>query len=93
MGVVGAADEQRGEVPFAFVALESGATASELELLEFPCVRFSKIKIPKQIIFLEASARNAYRNVLKLRLQDHLRDLQSAAPGKGNVVSPEKKSL
>jgi len=73
--VIGAADERWGEVPVAFVALKSGLSASDLELIEFLRPRINKIKLPRQIIFIEALPRNAYGKVLKLELQNWLRNL------------------
>jgi fatty-acyl-CoA synthase len=72
--VIGAADEKWGEVPVAFVALKSGLSASDLELIEFLRARINKIKLPRQVIFIEALPRNAYGKVLKLELQDRLRN-------------------
>ena len=66
-----------GEVPVAFVALKSGLSASDVELLEFLRPRINKIKLPRQIIFIEALPRNAYGKVLKLELQDRWRNDRS----------------
>jgi fatty-acyl-CoA synthase len=72
--VIGTPDETWGEVPVAFVALKSGASATGLEIIEFLRLRINKIKLPRQIIFIEALPRNAYGKVLKLELQDRLRN-------------------
>jgi fatty-acyl-CoA synthase len=72
--VIGTADETWGEIPVAFVVLKSGASASDLEIIEFLRLRINKIKLPRQIIFIEALPRNAYGKVLKLELQDRLRN-------------------
>jgi fatty-acyl-CoA synthase len=74
VSVLGTADETWGEVPVAFVALKSGASAGDLELIEFLRPRINKIKLPRQIIFTEALPRNAYGKVLKLELQHRLRN-------------------
>ncbi|MFZ0797157.1 MAG: long-chain fatty acid--CoA ligase [Terriglobales bacterium] len=74
VSVMGTTDEKWGEVPVAFVALRSGASASDLELIEFLRPRINKIKLPRQIIFIEALPRNAYGKVLKLELQDQLKN-------------------
>jgi fatty-acyl-CoA synthase len=86
--VLGASDEKWGEVPVAFVALEPGASGSEAELLEFLRPRISKIKLPRQIIFQEALPRNAYGKVLKLDLQDRLRDLALDVAKSGQSGKP-----
>jgi len=72
VSVMGTTDEKWGEVPVAFVALKSGASASDLELIEFLRPRINRIKLPRQVIFIAALPRNAYGKVLKLELQDRL---------------------
>jgi fatty-acyl-CoA synthase len=74
VSVLGTTDEKWGEVPLAVVALKSGASASDLELIEFLRPRINKIKLPRQVIFIEALPRNAYGKVLKLELQDRLKN-------------------
>ncbi len=73
VSVMGTTDEKWGEVPAAFVALKTGAAASDLELIEFLRARINKIKLPRYIIFIEMLPRNAYGKVLKLELQDRLK--------------------
>jgi acyl-CoA synthetase (AMP-forming)/AMP-acid ligase II len=92
VSVLGTADEKWGEVPVAFVALKSGASISGLELIEFLRPRINKIKLPRQVIVTEALPRNAYGKVLKLELQDRLRNLKSNVPGAGNTGTPERTS-
>jgi len=72
VAVIAAADVKWGEVPVAFIALKSGATASEAELIEFLGTRLSRIKLPRRVVFVEALPRNAYGKVLKLELQERL---------------------
>ncbi len=108
VSVMGTADEKWGEVPVAFVALKSGASTTDLELIEFLRPRINKIKLPRQIIFIEALPRNAYGKVLKLELQDRLnkdrlkqdrlkddrlQNLESGVASKSNAVTPERKKL
>jgi acyl-coenzyme A synthetase/AMP-(fatty) acid ligase len=85
----------------AFVALKSGVSVSGLELIEFLRPRINKIKLPRQVILIEALPRNAYGKVLKLELQDRLcndnnkdrlRNLKSGAAGGSDTVTPERKS-
>ena len=97
VSVMGTTDEKWGEVPVAFVALKSGASTSDLELIEFLRPRINKIKLPRQVIFIEALPRNAYGKVLKLELQDRLkndrlRNFKSVVAGGSDTVTPERKS-
>ena len=75
VAVVGMTDEKWGEVPVSFVALKSGTRATDLELIEFLRSRLNKIKLPRLMILIDALPRNAYGKVLKLELQDRLRNL------------------
>ena len=89
--VIGIEDEKWGEVPVAFVALNPAARASELELLEFLRPKINKIKLPRQVIFVELLPRNAYGKVLKLNLRDRLRDPRLGTAGEGHSASREHK--
>jgi fatty-acyl-CoA synthase len=73
VAVIGAPDDKWGEVPVAFVALKPQARISERKLIDFLRSRINKIKLPRQITFLEALPRNAYGKVQKLNLQEYLR--------------------
>ena len=90
--VMGTADAEWGEVPVAFMALKSAASVSGLELIEFLRPRINKIKLPRQVIFIEALPRNAYGKVLKRDLQDRLREFNLGSTGASDSVSPERKS-
>jgi fatty-acyl-CoA synthase len=92
VSVMGTTDEKWGEVPVAFVALKPGESTSDLELIEFLRPRINKIKLPRQVIFVEALPRNAYGKVLKLELQDRLRNLKSDLTGGHDTVTPGRKS-
>ncbi|MGA7319714.1 MAG: hypothetical protein WBW98_04345 [Candidatus Sulfotelmatobacter sp.] len=97
VSVIGTTDEKWGELPVAFVALKSGASASDLELIEFLRPRINKIKLPRLIVFIEALPRNAYGKVLKLELQgrlqsDRLGNLKSGVASRSDTVTPERKS-
>ncbi len=80
--VVGVPDEKWGEVPVAFVALKSTARITEPELIDFLRSRINKIKLPRQVIFLEALPRNAYGKVQKLDLRNRLRPFQPNISGR-----------
>lgn len=49
--VIGVADERWGEVPVAYVALRSGATAGERELIDFVKGRIARYKAPARVVF------------------------------------------
>ena len=71
--IFGIADEKWGEVPVACVCRKPNLTASESELINFLRPRINKIKLPRQIVFIEAMPRNAYGKILKLELRERLR--------------------
>ncbi|MGC9988348.1 MAG: long-chain fatty acid--CoA ligase [Terriglobales bacterium] len=93
VSVIGIADEKWGEVPVAVVALKSGASANALELVEFLRPKINKIKLPRQVIFIEALPHNAYGKVLKLELQQRLRTLQEGAEGERDTLTPGLKII
>jgi fatty-acyl-CoA synthase len=93
VSVMGTTDEKWGEVPVAFVALKTGANIGDMELIEFLRPRINKIKLPRQIIFIEALPRNAYGKVLKLELKDRLPNPNSVVIGGSDTATPERKSL
>lgn len=92
VSIIGASNEKWGEVPVAVVALKRGASATGAELIEFLRPRINKIKLPRHVIFIEALPRNAYGKVLKLELQDRLRDLNSGVMDDSDIVTFERKS-
>jgi acyl-CoA synthetase (AMP-forming)/AMP-acid ligase II len=92
VSVIGTIDEKWGEVPVAFVVLKSGASASDLELIEFLRPRINKIKLPRHVSFIEALPRNAYGKVLKLELQGRLRNLKSDVADGNDTVTPGRNS-
>ena len=47
--VIGAPDERRGEVPYAFVVLASGASATEEDLLAHCRTNLARYKVPATI--------------------------------------------
>jgi len=80
VAVIGMSDEKWGEVPICFAVLKSGMHANDLELVDFLRPRLNKIKLPRQVIFLDILPRNAYGKVLKLELQDHFVPASSKPP-------------
>ena len=85
VSVIGAADEKWGEIPIAFVVVKSGASTSEAAVIEFLRPRINKIKLPRQVRFVEALPRNAYGKVLKLELQERLRNLNEDVVGRSGT--------
>ncbi|MBB4934624.1 fatty-acyl-CoA synthase [Lipingzhangella halophila] len=72
-GVVGARHPKWGEVPVAFVALRSGATAGERELIDFVRGRIAPFKAPHRVHFDElpkTSTGKLQKNVLRERVEE-----------------------
>ena len=71
--VVGAPDEEWGEVVVAFVVRAPGSAVSE-ETLDRHCLdRIARFKRPKRYVFVETLPKNSYGKVLKRELRDTLR--------------------
>ncbi|ANI41856.1 AMP-binding protein [Mycolicibacterium vaccae] len=68
-GVVGAPDDEWGEVVVAFVVGEVSAVDLDAHLLE----RIARFKRPKRYEFLDELPKNSYGKVLKRELRDRLR--------------------
>ena len=71
--------------------------AGDDELIEFLRPRINTIKLPRQVIFLEALPRSAYGKVLKLELEDRLRNnrlpnFKSGAAAGSYTLLPECRS-
>jgi len=89
--VIGISDEKWGEVPIAFVALKPEAHSSASELIEFLRPKISKIKLPRQVVFVDALPRNAYGKVLKDELQNQWRNPKSSLTGESHSGSRRRK--
>lgn len=68
-GVIGVPDEKWGEVPVCFVVPRPGLRPTVEELAMFLGKRLSKIKMPKQFVFVESLPRNVYGKILKNELR------------------------
>ncbi|MGH3307364.1 MAG: AMP-binding enzyme, partial [Nocardioides sp.] len=71
--VVGAPDEQWGEIPVAFVTLQDGAQVDADELLAFVRERIAGFKVPRRVEFVElpkTSTGKIQKNVLRARVRD-----------------------
>jgi long-chain acyl-CoA synthetase len=69
-GVIGVADDYRGERVKAFVALREGLTASPEELLEYCRQGLAKYKVPSEIQILAALPKTAVGKILHRSLRD-----------------------
>lgn len=67
--VIGVPDEKWGEKLRAFVVTRAGTSVTAEEILRFCEGRISKIKIPKEVEFIERIPRNASGKVLKTHLR------------------------
>ncbi len=77
-GVVGAPDEERGEVPVAFVVLVDGAEPSdalEAELSQYVKDKLAKYEYPREIHFLDELPRTTTGKVRRIELEERLEDL------------------
>lgn len=68
--VVGAPNEQWGEVPRAFIVKNTGAELSEDEVIEFSKEKLASYKAVKEVTFVDQLPRNAVGKILKQRLKD-----------------------
>ena len=72
--VVAGPDPTWGEVPVAFVALKSGAAATEENLIAYARDNMAHFKAPKRIAFGELP-KNATGKIQKFVLRDHAREI------------------
>ena len=68
--VIGAKDDQWGEVGRAMVVLKPDNQLDEAEVIDFLKGRLAKYKVPKQVIFIDQLPRNAAGKVLKNKLRE-----------------------
>jgi long-chain acyl-CoA synthetase len=69
-GVIGVADEYRGETVKAFVSLRPGAQATEEELVAFCKDRLAAYKYPRQLVILDEIPKTVTGKVLRRELRD-----------------------
>jgi fatty-acyl-CoA synthase len=72
VAVVGRPDAKWGEVPVAFVVVNSLATTTAEELIEHCRHQLARFKVPKAIVLVDALPRNPSGKVLKRELRDRL---------------------
>jgi fatty-acyl-CoA synthase len=69
VGVVGMKHEKWGEAPHAFVVLKPGASATDLELIEFVRDRLAHFKAPHAVTFVEELPKTATGKIQKYVLR------------------------
>lgn len=67
--VIGVPEDRRGEVPFAFVVLAEGATATEAELLDHCRTNLARFKVPSGIEFRKELPKTMIGKVLRKDLR------------------------
>lgn len=78
-GVVGAPDEERGEVPVAFVVLAGGyepADDLKAELAQYVKDELAKYEYPRDIHFLDELPRTTTGKVRRIELEDRLEEMR-----------------
>ena len=83
VGVVGVADETRGEIIKAFVQPGSGSGSAELkeELRDFVRDQLAKYEYPREIEFVEQLPQTTTGKIQRRKLRERERDSESADPG------------
>ncbi len=71
VGVAGAADEEWGEVPVAFVVLRAGAELSFEKLVTYCRQHLASYKTPKQLFIIQELPRNASNKIVRRKLFEH----------------------
>ncbi len=69
-GVVGVADEYRGETVKAFVSLKAGASVTPEELIAFCRERMAAYKYPRQVEIVDEIPKTVTGKVLRRELRD-----------------------
>lgn len=72
-GVIGLAEERHGEVPYAFVVLVPGATATEEELMAHCRANLARYKVPSHIQFRDELPKTMIGKVLHKDLRAEIR--------------------
>jgi long-chain acyl-CoA synthetase len=79
--VIGVAEERHGEVPYAFVVLEPGATATEAELQEHCRANLARFKVPATIEIRDELPKTMIGKVLR-------KDLRADVEARGATAAP-----
>ncbi|MEE3123186.1 MAG: hypothetical protein VX399_11385, partial [SAR324 cluster bacterium] len=75
VAVVGRPDPDWGEVPMAFIELQSGTTFDEQKTRQLCDEQLARFKHPKSFIVLEQLPRNTMGKVLKFKLRENAKTL------------------
>ncbi len=78
-GVVGVADEYRGETVKAFVSLKAGASVTPEELIAFCRERMAAYKYPRQVEIVDEIPKTVTGKVLRRELRDKQAGVQPSA--------------
>ncbi len=78
--VVGRKDDYWGEAVTAFIVLQPGASADEIELKEHCSQALSRYKLPKEFRFQEGLPKNAAGKILHRELRDAINRETEATP-------------
>jgi long-chain acyl-CoA synthetase len=68
-GVIGVADDYRGETVKAFVSLRPGETATEAELIQFCKERMAAYKYPRSIELVDELPKTVTGKILRRELR------------------------
>ncbi|HTD49492.1 MAG TPA: long-chain fatty acid--CoA ligase [Acidimicrobiia bacterium] len=68
--VVGCPDDRWGEVPIAYVVLDSAATTTPDQLIEHCRGQLARFKIPKRVVLVDELPRNPSGKILKRELRN-----------------------
>ena len=74
VAVISVPDDRKGEVPFAFVAIDQGAGITEKTLLNHCAEHLTNYKIPRAIVLLDELPKTPARKPDKKRLEKLARD-------------------
>ncbi len=77
--IVGVPDAKWGEAAVAFVVVRPGKTLTAGEVTDYLSRRLAKIKLPKEVVFLEALPRSPYGKVRKSELRERYETLRLKA--------------
>jgi len=69
VAVVGEPDEQRGEIPVAYVALKPGESCTLEDIIDFCKPRLGRHQLPRKAVFMPQLPKNATGKILKRELR------------------------
>lgn len=72
VALIGIPDEKWGEVPYAYVQLQPGASLTAEQVIEHVSGRLARYKIPKNVVFVDEFPRTASGKIQKVELRKQL---------------------